>query len=199
MASSLAVRVTTRILKLFYRVLLLIRDTRVIWGSKIVTFVWSHWNCLFIRCSDTTNHNSKVCSWARRFWCKIVLNGYTVENSDISTAYRFLTSQLFLSSRSTNILILSIGNNLFVDLMSCGSLQIIWDIISLWRRLTGADKHGLIHCRAAIYYYRLVCSSSCLFYRNRVCQATSVVWGPFVGWQWLIIWIGCLIRFTEIG
>ena len=199
MASSLTVRVTTRVLKLFYRVLLLIGDTRVIRGSKIVTFVWCHRNCLFIRCSDTTNHNSKVCSWAGSFWCKIVLNGYTVENSDISTAYRFLTSQLFLSSRSTNILILSIGNNLLVDLMSCGSLQVIWDIVNLWWRLTGADKHGLIHCRTAIYYYRLVCGPTCFFYRNRVCQGTTVVRGPFVWWQWLILWVGCLIRFTEIG
>ena len=120
MPSSLIVYITVSILNLFHGVLLLVRDTWVIWSPKVVIFAWSHWNPVSIWGSDSTNHYSKICSRTRSLRSKIVLGRNTIEYPHISTSNGLLAHQLLFRSCSTQILVLSICNNLFVYLMSCG-------------------------------------------------------------------------------
>ena len=121
MTSSLIEYINVSILNLFQGMLLLIRDTRVIWRSKVIIFAWSHWNSS-IWCCDSTYHYSKICSWARSLWSEIVLSRYTIKYPYIPTTNGLLVHQLFFRSCSNKILVLSICNNLFVYLMSCSGL-----------------------------------------------------------------------------
>ena len=122
MPSSLIECITVSILNLFHGMLLLVRDTRAIRSPKVIIFAWSHWNSLSIWGSDPTYHYSKICRWARSLWCKIVLSRYTIKYPYIPTTNGLLVHQLLFRSRSTQILVLSICNNLFVYLMSCSGL-----------------------------------------------------------------------------
>ena len=122
MPSSLIVCISVSILNLFHWMLLLVRDTRAIWSPKVIIFARSHWNSLSIWSCDSTYHYSKICRWARSLWIKIVLSRYTIKYPYIPTINGLLVHQLLFRSRSTQILVLSICNNLFVYLMSCSGL-----------------------------------------------------------------------------